>query len=95
MSEEMANIYQSKVRVGWRKKRGNGYFNVYRGTDSDPVTIVSRSGTADEMNKNPMLISQLMTTCGATGKSNYDFHVVEVFESVDLGKSFFYKKDEQ
>lgn len=92
--KEMASIYHLTLRVAWKKKRGNGYYNCYRGTEDDPLSVVSRSGTVEELNSNPMLISQLMTGLGLTGKTNYDFHVVKIFEAKELGKSFYYEDGE-
>jgi hypothetical protein len=44
------------------------------------------------MNKNPVLISQIMTALGATGKAVYDFSVIEEFSRIELSKSNFYTK---
>ena len=90
LQNEMASIYLLSLRVGWKKKRGNGYYNMYRGTADDPLQVVSRSLDVKELNENPILMGQIMQSLGLTGKTNVDFHVIEVFDSVDLGKSFHY-----
>lgn len=93
MSEEKAMIYAVKVRVSWKRKtRGSGYLNHYRGTADDPIQVVTRNDSVEEMNKNPVLISQIMTSLGATGKAVYDFSVIEEFERMELSKSNFYTK---
>ena len=92
MSDEFAEIYQLTIRVAWKKTRGKSYINCYRGSENDPVVVVSRSSTPKEMNANPVLIGQIMKSMGLTGKSIQDFHVTEVFDSMSLGKSFYYKK---
>ena len=93
MTEEKALIYAVKVRVSWKRKtRGSGYLNHYRGTEGDPVQVVTRNETIEDMNKNPVLISQIMTALGATGKAVYDFSVIEEFSRIELSKSNFYSK---
>lgn len=89
---EKADIFHVKIRVAWKRKRGNGYVNYYRGSEIDPLTAVTRSGTPEEMNANPVFIGQIMQSMGLTSKSVYDFHVVEVLDKTPLGKSFFYDK---
>tara|TARA_R110002050_G_scaffold44907_4_gene106644 strand:+ start:1346 stop:1627 length:282 start_codon:yes stop_codon:yes gene_type:complete len=93
MDEEKAMIYHVEVRVAWKRKtRGSGYVNNYRGTEGDSVGIVTRNESIAEMNKNPVLISQVMQALGATGKAVYDFHFVEEFSRKELSKSNFYTK---
>ena len=90
--EEKANIYVVGVRCTWRKKRGNSYINMYRGSETNPETIVTRSENVKAMNANPMLISQLMTAFGATGKAVEDFHVLSEYSREQIGKSSYYLK---
>lgn len=87
-------IYHLKVRAAWKKKRGNGYINTYRGTKDDALEIVTIGSTLEELNTNPVLVSQVMKSLGLTGKSVYDFHFTEVFESQELSRSFYHKEDE-
>jgi len=87
-------IYHLRVRAAWKKKRGNGYINMYRGTKDDALEIVTISSTVDELNANPVLVSQVMKSLGLTGKAIYDFHFVEVFEATELSRSFYHKEDE-
>ena len=87
-------IYHLKVRAAWKKKRGNGYMNMYRGTADDALEIVTIGSTLDELNANPVLVSQVMKSLGLTGTSVYDFHFVEVFDSQELSRSFYHKEDE-
>lgn len=93
MSEEKAIIYHVEVRVAWKRKtRGSGYVNNYRGTEGDAVGIVTRDESIEDMNKNPMLISQVMQSLGATGKAVYDFHFIKEFSRKELSNSNFYTK---
>lgn len=93
MNEEKAMIHYVEVRVTWKRKtRGSGYLNNYRGTAKDPVSVVTRNESISEMNKNPMLVSQVMQSLGATGKAVYDFYFVEEFRRKELSKSNFYTK---
>lgn len=87
-------IYHLKVRAAWKKKRGSGYINNYRGTADDALEIVTIGSTVEELNTNPVLVSQVMKALGLTGKSVYDFHFVEVFEVQELSRSFYHKEDE-
>lgn len=87
-------IYHLKVRAAWKKKRGNGYINTYRGTKDDALEIVTIGSTVEELNTNPVLVSQVMKSLGLTGKSVYDFHFTEVFEVQELSRSFYHKEDE-
>jgi hypothetical protein len=94
MDNEKAMIYHVGLRVTWKKMRGKSYTNMWRGSEQSPVTVVTRSETIEEMNLNPMLISQLMTSLGATGKSIQDFHIVAEYDRKELGRSTFYDKGE-
>lgn len=87
-------IYHLRVRAAWKKKRGNGYINYYRGTKNDALEIVTIAQTVDELNTSPALVSQVMKSLGLTGKSVYDFHFVEIFDSQELSRSFYHKEDE-
>ena len=90
--EEKANIYVVGVRVTWKKKRGNSHINMYRGSVESPETVVTRSENVKAMNANPMLISQLMTAFGATGKAVQDFHILSEYSREQIGKSNHYLK---
>ena len=87
-------IYHLKVRAAWKKKRGNGYMNMYRGTKDDALEIVTIGRTTEELNTNPVLVSQVMKAMGLTGKAIYDFHFIEVFDAQELSRSFYHKEDE-
>lgn len=88
------NIYHYDVRLTWKKKRGNGYINIYRGTESDPFQFVSRSNGIDELNGNPEIVFQIMNHLGLTGSSIADFKVLEVYEQKLISESFYYKEEE-
>jgi len=92
MENENQDIYHHKVSLAWRKRIGNGYTNITKGTEERPYEFVSRAKNLDDMNRNPHLIMQMMTHNGLANKKVYDFHVVEVFESKLLGKSFHYEE---
>jgi hypothetical protein len=94
MDNEKAMIYHVGIRVTWKKMRGKSYTNMWRGSEQSPVEVVTRNETIQEMNKNPMLISQIMTSLGATGKSIQDFHIVAEYGRKALGRSNFYEKGE-
>jgi len=94
MSDTKAMIYHVGVRVTWKKTRGKSYLNMYRGSEQSPLDIVTRNETIAEMNKNPVLISQIMTAIGATGKAVQDFHVVAEYGRKELGRSNFYEQGE-
>ena len=74
MSEEKGQvIWDLGVRLAWKKKRGNGYMNMYLGTEDRPFQMVTRAKSIDHINRNPELMAKLMAFNGLTGKSVYDF----------------------
>lgn len=94
MSEEMQVIYDLGVRLAWKKKRGNGYMNMYLGTEDRPFQMVTRAKSIDHINRNPELVAKLMAFNGLTGKSVYDFSVVKEFYRKEISTSNYYKESE-
>lgn len=95
MSEEkMQTIYDLGVRLAWKKKRGNGYTNVYLGTEDRPFQMVTRAKSIDHINRNPELVAKLMAFNGLTGKSVYDFSVVKEFYRKEISTSNYYKEED-
>jgi len=92
MSEEKQEIFHHKVTLSWKKKYGNGYTNLTRGTKDAPYEFVSRGKTLEDMNSNAYLMMQIMTHCGLANKKVYDFHIKEIYESKSLGESFHYEQ---
>lgn len=87
-------IYDIGVRLAWKKKRGNGYTNVYLGTADRPFQFVTRAKSIDHINRSPEMIAKMMSYVGATGKAVYDFHVKEEFYRKEISKSFAHKEDD-
>ena len=54
-------IYDVGVRLTWRKKRGNGYTNMYFGTEDRPFQFVTRAKSLDHINRNPEMIAKIMS----------------------------------
>ena len=95
MSEEKGQvIWDLGVRLAWKKKRGNGYTNMYLGTEDRPFQMVTRAKSIDHINRNPELIAKLMAFNGLTGKSVYDFSVVKEFYRKEISTSNYYKEDD-
>lgn len=87
-------IYDIGVRLAWKKKRGNGYTNVYLGTADRPFQFVTRAKSIDHINRSPEMIAKMMSYVGATGKAIYDFYVKEEFYRKEISKSFAHKEDD-
>ena len=87
-------IYDVGVRLTWRKKRGNGYTNMYFGTEDRPFQFVTRAKSLDHINRNPEMIAKIMSFVGATGKSVYDFHIIEEFYRKEISNSFSHKEED-
>ena len=51
--QEGQMIYDIGVRLAWKKKRGNGYTNMYLGTEDRPFQMVTRAKSIDHINRNP------------------------------------------
>lgn len=95
MSEEKGQvIWDLGVRLAWKKKRGNGYTNMYLGTEDRPFQMVTRAKSIDHINRNPELMAKLMAFNGLTGKSVYDFSVVKEFYRKEISTSNYYKEDD-
>lgn len=95
MSEEKGQvIWDLGVRLAWKKKRGNGYMNMYLGTEDRPFQMVTRAKSIDHINRNPELVAKLMAFNGLTGKSVYDFSVVKEFYRKEISTSNYYKEED-
>lgn len=93
MSEEKGQvIWDLGVRLAWKKKRGNGYTNMYLGTEDRPFQMVTRAKSIDHINRNPELVAKLMAFNGLTGKSVYDFSVVKEFYRKEISTSNYYRE---
>lgn len=92
--QEGQMIYDIGVRLAWKKKRGNGYVNMYLGTKDRPFQFVTRAKDIDAINRNPEMIAKMMAYVGATAKSVYDFYVKEEFYRKEISKSFSYKEED-
>lgn len=87
-------IYDIGVRLAWKKKKGNGYVNMYLGTKDRPFQFVTRAKDLDAINRNPEMIAKMMAYVGATAKSVYDFYVKEEFYRKEINKSFAHKEED-
>ena len=87
-------IYDIGVRLAWKKKRGNGYTNMYLGTKDRPFQFVTRARSLDDINRNPERIAKMMAFVGATGKAIYDFYVCEEFYRKEISRSFAHKEED-
>ena len=92
--EEGQMIYDVGVRLAWKKKRGNGYINMYLGTKDRPFQFVTRAKSIDHINRNPEMIAKMMAFNGLTGKSIYDFYVKEEFYRNEISRSFSHKEED-
>lgn len=92
--QEGQMIYDIGVRLAWKKKRGNGYTNMYLGTEDRPFQFVTRAKDIDSINRNPEMIAKMMAYVGATGKAVYDFYVMKEFYRKEISKSFAHKEDD-
>jgi hypothetical protein len=91
MSEEEKKgqmIYHYHARIGWRKKKGNGYVNNYK-----DIEFVSRAADLEMMNNDPDFIMQIMSNQGLTGSSISNFGVTKIYKVEEVGRSFYYKED--
>lgn len=90
-AEELAQgqmIYFYRAKIGWRKKKGNGYINNYK-----DVEFISRAANLEIMNNDPEFIMQIMSQNGLTGSNISNFGVVKIYEVKELSRSFFYKEE--
>lgn len=87
-------IYDIGVRLAWKKKKGNGYVNMYLGTEDRPFQFVTRAKSIDHINRNPEMIAKMMSFVGATGRSVYDFYVKEEFYRNEISRSFSHKEED-
>ena len=87
-------IYDIGVRLAWKKKKGNGYTNMYLGTEDRPFQFVTRAKSIDHINRNPEMIAKMMSFVGATGRSVYDFYVKEEFYRNEISRSFSHKEED-
>ena len=87
-------IYDIGVRLAWKKKKGNGYTNMYLGTEDRPFQFVTRAKSIDHINRNPEMIAKMMQFVGATGRSVYDFYVKEEFYRNEISRSFSHKEED-
>lgn len=87
-------IYDVGVRLAWKKKKGNGYINMYLGTKDRPFQFVTRAKSIDHINRNPEMIAKMMAFNGLTGKSIYDFYVKEEFYRNEISRSFSHKEED-
>ncbi len=81
-------IYLYKAKIGWRKKRGNGYINNYK-----DIEFVSRASTLEMMNENPEFMIELMASHGLTGSSISNVGVVKIYEVKEISRSFYHKEE--
>jgi len=87
-------IYDIGVKLSWKKKRGNGYVNMYLGTKDRPFQFVTRAKSIEHINRNPEMMAKLMSFNGLTGKSVYDFHIIEEFYRNEISRSFSHKEED-
>lgn len=92
--QEGQMIYDIGVRLAWKKKRGNGYTNMYLGTEDRPFQFVTRAKNIDAINRNPEMIAKMMAYVGATSKAVYDFYVMKEFYRKEISKSFAHKQED-
>ena len=83
---ERQMIYFYEARIGWRKKKGNGYTNHYK-----DVEFVSRAATLEMMNTDPWFIAEIMASNGLTGSNISNFGVIKVYKVTELCDSLYYK----
>lgn len=92
--QEGQMIYDIGVRLAWKKKRGNGYTNMYLGTEDRPFQFVTRAKDIDAINRNPEMIAKMMAYVGATSKAVYDFYVMKEFYRKEISQSFAHKQED-
>ena len=92
--EQGQMIYDIGVRLAWKKKRGNGYTNMYLGTEDRPFQMVTRAKSIDHINRNPEMIAKMMSFVGATGRSVYDLYVKQEFYRNEISRSFSHKEED-
>ena len=92
--QEGQMIYDIGVRLAWKKKRGNGYTNMYLGTEDRPFQFVTRAKDIDAINRNPEMIAKMMAYVGATSKAVYDFYVMKEFYRKEINQSFAHKQED-
>jgi len=85
--QEGQMIYHYYAKIGWKKKRGNGYINSYK-----KVEFVSRAESLEQMNSSAEFIMQIMHSNGLTGSKIHDFRVMEIIKQEEISESFYYKK---
>lgn len=84
-------IYNVKVRVAYKVKKGNGYINHYR-----EMHFPTRMKSIKDMNGSPAMIMKIMGYLGLTGKKISDFYVCEELHREEMSRSFSYlEKDYQ
>ena len=90
MSEdkEYQMIYHYYAKIGWKKKRGNGYINHYK-----KVEFISRADSLEQMNTSAEFIMQIMHSNGLTGSKISDFRVIEIIKRQEISNSFYYRKE--
>ena len=93
-SEQGQMIYDVGVRLAWKVKRGNGYNNMYFGTEYRPFQFVTRAKSIEHINRNPIMIAKLMAWNGLTGKKIYDFYVQKEFYRKEISRSFSHKEED-
>ena len=87
-------IYDIGVRLAWKKKKGNGYVNMYLGTKDRPFQFVTRAKDLDAINRNPEMIAKMMGYVGATRKAVYDFYVMLPCRTKEISQSFAHKQED-
>lgn len=81
-------IYHYHGRISWQKRRGNGYINSYK-----DVEFISRAEGIEQMNKDVVFLMQIMSYNGLTSSKIVNFKVSEIYEQKALGRSFYYKEE--
>ncbi len=76
------------LKIGWKKKRGNGYINHYK-----KVEFISRADSLEQMNTSAEFIMQIMHSNGLTGSKISDFRVIEIIKRQEISNSFYYRKE--
>jgi hypothetical protein len=87
--DEGQMIYDVKVKVAYKVKKGNGYTNHYR-----EMHFPTRMKSVADMNGSPGMIIKMMGFLGLQGKKVYDFHVKEEIWRKELSRSFAHKESE-
>jgi hypothetical protein len=87
--DEGQMIYDVKVKVTYKVKKGNGYTNHYRN-----MHFPTRMKSIEDMNRSPGMIMKIMGFLGLQGKNIYDFHVKEEIYRKEISKSFAHLESE-